>query len=212
MAYQTPSVVQNENLHVHSGKGVVGAKVNVPKSEQKGRKERKALADISKARKPSLSAASKAFPLKDKSAVHSSEDPKSIPKSCDLSEEEIKKCNEWAKEGIEYMHYSGNDMLSHEKDVSEKWVEKEVEEVMSALRGWTEMFYGLETPMEDFRKDSKDFMLEYEPEVLLPMPTSLSTSGNEEIDDLFTEDDADLWTLPDSMFELKLKEEYGFGI
>ncbi|XP_077238738.1 uncharacterized protein LOC143879927 [Tasmannia lanceolata] len=206
MAYQTPSLVQNENLHVHSGKGAVGSKVNVLKSEHKIRKERKALADISKKKKPSVSAASKVS-LKDKFSVRCNENPKSIPKCCHLTEEEIKKCNEWAKEGIEYMHFSGNDLLSLEKDLSEKLsVEKEVEEVMSALGGWTQTFYGLERPMEEARRDFKDFMLEDEPEVFLPMPSSISTSGNEEIDDLFSEED--LWALPDKMFELKLKEEY----
>ncbi|KAK1312974.1 hypothetical protein QJS10_CPA06g01429 [Acorus calamus] len=79
MATHTNASVQNENLHIYRGKGVDGAKVDVPKSEQKVRKARKALADLSKGRKPAVSVASKVS-QKEKSVLRGSEIHKKVPR------------------------------------------------------------------------------------------------------------------------------------
>ncbi|XP_058102397.1 uncharacterized protein LOC131246363 isoform X1 [Magnolia sinica] len=187
-----------------SGKGAIGAKVGVPKPEQKGRKERKALADLSKAGKPSVFNASTPS-LKGKLASRGNESTKNVPKSYILTDEEIKQCNEWAEEGIEHVYFSGNDLNALLKDVEEKRVEKKVEKVMSALSGWTQMAYGQENPLGEADKVSKDFMkLELEPEMLPPLNCSLPISGNEETNDLFPEEHFCLQLYPD----IKLKEEY----
>lgn len=92
----------------------------MPKSERKGKKIRKALADISKNGRASLSTAAKASSLRERSVVHGNQKPKSIPKNLGLTEEEIQRCNEWAKEGIEHIHFSGNDLLALQKDFAEE--------------------------------------------------------------------------------------------
>lgn len=210
MATQTPFVVQNENMHFHSGKVAGGAKVDVPKSEQKGKKIRKALADISKNGRAPLSTAAKASSLRERSVVHGNQKPKSIPNNLGLTEEEIQRCNEWAKEGIEHIHFSGNDLLALQKDFAEERINKKVEKVISALRGWTQMSYGFGRSREEFGDDPEDFMkLEPDPEVILPIiDVSFSTSDGNKFDDPFLGETHDVWSIPDSMFDLKLKEEY----
>ncbi|XP_058099610.1 uncharacterized protein LOC131243965 [Magnolia sinica] len=210
MTSLTTAAVQNENSRIHTGKGAVGAKADVPKSEQKGQKVRKALADISKVGNASLPGATKVCSVKGKSAVRGNGKPESIPQSYGLTEEEIKRCNEWAKEGREHVHFSGNDAHAVEKDIAEERVKKKVDKVMSALREWTQISYGFERPTKDIGKEFEEFTkLEPEPEVLLPlMNTSLSSSGNEDIQDPFFQEENDVWPFPDYFFELRLKEEY----
>ncbi|XP_058097417.1 uncharacterized protein LOC131242656 isoform X2 [Magnolia sinica] len=177
MTSLTTAAVQNENSRIHTGKGAVGAKADVPKSEQKGQKVRKALADISKVGNASLPSAAKVCSVKGKSAVCGNGKPESIPQSYGLTEEEIKRCNEWAKEGREHVHFSGNDAHAIEKDIAEERVKKKVDKVMSALREWTQISYGFERPTKDVGKESEEFTkLEPEPEVLPLMNTSLSSS------------------------------------
>lgn len=106
-----------------------------------GRQERKALRDLSQAGKP-LSAVAKgksaatslkdksaatalkdksiATALKDKAAAPSRETAKKAEKGNILTDEEIAKCQEWAKEGIEHMHFSGNDMREFEAQKQEE--------------------------------------------------------------------------------------------
>ncbi|KAK1312978.1 hypothetical protein QJS10_CPA06g01427 [Acorus calamus] len=140
MATHTHAAVQNENLNIYRGKGVDGAKVDVPKSEQKVRKERKALADLSKARKPAVSVASKVS-QKEKSVLRGSEIHKKAPSNFSLTQEQARKCQEWAKEGIEQVHFTGNDMHKLQEDMMEERVRKKVEKVMSALSDWNNRLF-----------------------------------------------------------------------
>jgi len=117
-------------------------KAEVPKPVKTGRQERKALRDLSQAGKPLPSAATKgksavtalkdksaatalkdksaATSLKDKSAAPSQETAKKASKNNILTDEEIAKCRDWAKEGIEHMHFSGNDMQKFEAHQQEE--------------------------------------------------------------------------------------------
>ncbi|RRT76125.1 hypothetical protein B296_00030497 [Ensete ventricosum] len=99
-------------------KGVNGVKADISKPARVGRQDRKALRDLSKTGKPALSCASKAPTLKDKSGLRAPEPTKVGSKSNCLTEEELKRCQEWAKQGIEQIHFSGNDSqkLQQEKD------------------------------------------------------------------------------------------------
>ncbi|KAL5983275.1 hypothetical protein ACLOJK_017359 [Asimina triloba] len=205
-----PMGVQLESRSQGSRKGAVGAKVDVPKSEQKGQKVRKALADISKAGNASVSNASKISSSKKKSAFFSSEDPKSIPKTDELSEQAQRKCNEWAKEGIEHVKFSGTDAYFLEKEIAEKRVKKKVDKVISALREWTRVSYGLDIPTKDVGKEFEDSMkLELEPEVLPPLKNaSLSSSGNGDDEDPFFAEESETLPITDYMIELKLRGEY----
>lgn len=227
--------VQNENMHIHRGKGLEGFKAEVPKPVKTGRQERKALRDLSQAGKPVLSAVkgktavtavkdksattalkekSVATTLKDSSAARSRETANEASKTSILTDEEIVKCREWAKEGIERMHFSGNDMQKFEAHQQEERVKKKVDKAMAGLRAWTDaawsdMTFGLEIPVKEVPSDTEDVLkLEFEPEVLplSPKTDSLPKSGYEEFEDLFDLDFAPLYF--DQRFEMKLKDEY----
>ncbi|XP_077229394.1 uncharacterized protein LOC143862271 [Tasmannia lanceolata] len=210
MAFQIPTVVQNENLHIKTGKGASGAKLDNLKPEKKGHKIRKALADVSNTGKASLPRSSKASFLKEKSSARGSDSTKYVPRSYGLTNEGIQRCNEWAKEGIEHVYFTGNDQIALHEDLEEKYVRKEVEEIMFGLSGWTQMAYGQEKAVRGVGTLSKHFVkLDLEPEVLLPStPSSFSTSDNELIDDLFFEEELHPpWV--HSEYEPKLKEHEG---
>lgn len=137
------------NLSCVAGKGVEGFKAEVPKPVKTGRQERKALRDLSQAGKPLNSAAVKgksaatapkdksaalkdksaATALKGKAAVASREAVKKAAKSKILTDEVIAKCQEWAKEGVEQMHFSGNDVQKFEAQK-----QKECKSSLSILR------------------------------------------------------------------------------
>lgn len=101
------------------GKAIDAGKTALLKPEKKERKVRKALADLSKPAKPVLSATIKGSTIKENS-LRGGETTKKAPKSSILTDEEIKKCHEWAKEGNEKVHYTGNDIQKNEKEVMEK--------------------------------------------------------------------------------------------
>ncbi|ONK57046.1 uncharacterized protein A4U43_C10F16040 [Asparagus officinalis] len=104
--------------------------------------------DLSQARKPLPSDATKvksaANTLKDISAATILKGKSSAPtlretikkatKNNILTNEEIAKCQEWAKEGIEHMHFSGNDMRKFEAQQQEERVRKKVDKAMAGLR------------------------------------------------------------------------------
>ncbi|KAK1267032.1 hypothetical protein QJS04_geneDACA015517 [Acorus gramineus] len=208
MATHTHASVQNENFHIY--RGVDGAKVDVPKSEQKVRKARKALADLSKARKPAVSVASKVS-QKQKSVLRGSEIHEKAPSNFSLTEEQARKCQEWAKEGIEQVHFTGNDMRKLQEDMMEERVRKKVEKVMSALSDWNNRAFSLETSMiydvgmpMKFDKGIEDATkFELEPEPLLPMKKSRSPCGDEESDILFMEDE--LYQFPSVGYDIELQ-------
>ncbi|CAD5172181.1 unnamed protein product [Musa acuminata subsp. malaccensis] len=217
MASQTPAVIQNENLPFHGGKGVNGVKADISKPARVGRQDRKALRDLSKTGKPALSCASKAPTLKDKSGLRAPEPTKVGSKNNYLTEDELKRCQEWAKEGIEQIHFSGNDSqkLQQEKDEERMYetalsVNKKVKKVLAALRDWTDMSYSFAIPSKEVASDSEDIIkMELVPEELPRSITRFTNLGEEEFDDLLTNQD---FPFLDRTFELKLKEDYGSDI
>ncbi|XP_038978948.1 uncharacterized protein LOC120109265 [Phoenix dactylifera] len=151
MASQTPIFVLDENLPFHRGKGVDGIKADVPKPAKPARHERKALRDLSKAGKP--------LPT----------EPKNASKNSFLTDEEIKKCHEWAKQGIEHAHFTGTEQRKLQKEKDKERVRKKVDKVMSALREWTDMAYNFGLPRVDAADVTESIgKLELEPEVLPP--------------------------------------------
>ncbi|WVZ98459.1 hypothetical protein U9M48_043901, partial [Paspalum notatum var. saurae] len=115
--------------------------------------------------------------LKDKFALHRHEvikNPVNI-----FADEDIKKCDEWAKDGVEGTHFTGNDYQKLGKDAQDNRVKKKVAKVMSALHGWSDvvfdpvMFPDMGVPM--FSEEVKE--LELEPEILPDITRCLSTTG-----------------------------------
>ncbi|KAG1327596.1 hypothetical protein COCNU_01G015300 [Cocos nucifera] len=147
MASQTPIFVLDENLPFHRGKGVGGVKADVPKPVKPARHERKALQDLSKDGKPLPTGALKGSTLKDKAVVHGHDNPKNGSKNNFLTDEEIKKCREWAKEGIEHAHFTGAEQRKLQKEKDKERVSKKVDKVMSAFREWTDMAYNFGLPL-----------------------------------------------------------------
>lgn len=92
----------------------------LPKPAKSGRPDRKALKDLSNTGKPPASRPVKVLALKEKSAPRGRETIKNAPKSTSLTDEEIKRCHQWAKEGIEQTHFTGNDIQKLEKDINEE--------------------------------------------------------------------------------------------
>ncbi|CAL9753998.1 unnamed protein product [Musa acuminata subsp. burmannicoides] len=210
MASQTPAVIQNENLPFHGGKGVNGVKADISKPARVGRQDRKALRDLSKTGKPALSCASKAPTLKDKSGLRAPEPTKVGSKNNYLTEEELKRCQEWAKEGIEQIHFSGNDSQKLQQEKDEERVNKKVKKVLAALRDWTDMSYSFAIPSKEVASDSEDIIkMELVPEELPRSITRFTNLDEEEFDDLLTNQD---FPFLDRTFELKLKEDYGSDI
>ncbi|CAA6657687.1 unnamed protein product [Spirodela intermedia] len=194
MAAQTPAMFQNENLHIPRGKAIDGGKTALLKPEKKERKDRKALADLSKPAKPVLSATIKGSTIKDNS-LRGVEKTKKAPKSSILTDEDIKRCHEWAKEGNEKVHYTGNDIQKNEKEVMEKRIKKKVDMVMSSLSKWNQDFMTIKLQRTlDMLKS-----LELEPEVpfLCDDEALRNFLGEPEI----------IWPLfDDQSFEFTLKE------
>ncbi|RWW86829.1 hypothetical protein BHE74_00004387 [Ensete ventricosum] len=134
--YRTPAAIQNENFRIRIGKDVDLAKAAPPKPAKVGRQDRKALKDLSNTGKPPVSGPSKASALKDKSALRAREAIKTAPKRTFLTDEETKRCHEWAREGIEQTHFTGNDLQKLQKDIDEErkfCVNKMVWKVISDL-------------------------------------------------------------------------------
>ncbi|KAJ0973001.1 hypothetical protein J5N97_020960 [Dioscorea zingiberensis] len=213
MTSRTPAVLQNENFYIHRGKGADLAKDNLPKTSKAARQDRKALRDVSNTAlrdlsnigKQPRSTASKGTILKDKSTVCSRDAAKNASKNSLLSDEEIKRCHEWAKEGIEQIHFTGNDLQKHQQDKKEEYVRKKVDKVTSALRAWSDVVYcDLGMMLKAVSKDNEDTP-KMEPEVLPPMTKLHSTSDKKELDELLFEPELD-HPFADHMFELKLKD------
>lgn len=92
----------------HPGKGANVSKADLPKPAKLVRQDRKALRDLSKVGKPIVSTASKAPTFKKKTGLLAPE-TKIESKGNYLTDEELKQCQEWAKEGIEQVHFTGMD-------------------------------------------------------------------------------------------------------
>lgn len=105
---------------VFPGKGVDGVKADLFKPAKTGRQVRKALTDLSNTRTPLVAGVSKSSILKEKSGIRSHQTTRNAPKSTILTDEEIRICSEWAKEGIEHAHFTGNDLQKLQSDMAEQ--------------------------------------------------------------------------------------------
>ncbi|XP_042466525.1 uncharacterized protein LOC122049158 [Zingiber officinale] len=194
MAHRPPVVIQHENLHSRIEKDVAR-----PKPTKAGQQARKALGDLSNTGKPPVSGPWKASSLKDKSAS-SLKDKSSVlgrqpikyaAKSSFLTNEEMRKCHQWAKEGIEQMHFSGNNMQKLQKDTEEERVKKKVHKVMATLHEWLNDSYDLGLRVKEVPLDNDAGKMELEPEVLpstIKSGPSVNSKDCEEIDGLFGSD------------------------
>ncbi|KAH7670918.1 Ku70 bridge and pillars domain-containing protein [Dioscorea alata] len=213
MASRTPTVLRSENFYIHRGKGSDLAKADLPKPSKAGRQERKALRDVSNTalrdvsnigKQPPLSSASKGTISKEKSALRTRETPKNATNNSLLSDEEIKRCHEWAKEGIEQIHFTGNDLQKLQQDKKEQSVRKKVDKVTLALHAWSDIIYcnaGM-----SLKSNEDKTKMELEPEVLPPM-TKLH-SDNKELELLLFEPQLDHLS-DDHTFELNPKDNSG---
>ncbi|CAN6346904.1 unnamed protein product, partial [Urochloa humidicola] len=113
--------------------------------------------------------------LKEKSALHSHE---SIENPVNIfADEETKKCHEWAKDGVEGTHFTGNDSQKLDKDAQDKRVQKKVAKVMAAVHGWTDVVFDpVMFPAKEVAIFSEE-KLELEPEILPDSTRCLFTSG-----------------------------------
>jgi hypothetical protein len=87
------------------------------KAGEGAKTERKPLGDLSNIRKPRFSDRVTKDLLTEPKAQ---ENVAGTKKSSTLTEEQIKQCEEWAQEGIEHMHFTGNDIQKHERDYMDK--------------------------------------------------------------------------------------------
>uniref|UniRef100_A0A0E0K247 Uncharacterized protein n=1 Tax=Oryza punctata TaxID=4537 RepID=A0A0E0K247_ORYPU len=135
------AVFLDENLHIHrgpAGKRADGLKAKPlkPLAAKQGLQEKKALRDVSNIGKPPVSTRK---PLQDvsntakprgrnisdgttlkKNALRSHEATKNPVKKTVIFSDETAKCHEWAKDGVEGTHFTGNDSQKLEKDNQDK--------------------------------------------------------------------------------------------
>ncbi|KAF3328839.1 hypothetical protein FCM35_KLT05917 [Carex littledalei] len=201
---------QNENLVMHRGKAGDGLKPDLSKPMKTAKKplgqagegskpERKPLGDLSNIRKSGLSnRVTKDISTEPKAQ----ENTESGQWNFNLTKEEIKQCEEWAEEGIEHMHFTGNDIQQLEKDRMEKRVKDEVAMVMSSMHEWGKDMFDLVFPVKDF--EDSEFKWEFEPEILSPVPEK-RRYHEDKLDELLDESDS-YFSDSDLVFEFKLKD------
>jgi hypothetical protein len=203
---------QNENLLIQRGKAGKELKPELSKLTKTAKKtsdglrlktERKALGDLSNIGKPRISSKVR----KDLSSVpKSSKSNKSTQKSNSLTEEQMKKCQEWAEEDIEHMYFTGNDIQKLERDCMEKRVKEQVAMVMSSMHDWGNDMFDLVSPMKEGVGDS-GLKMEFEPEILSPIPDKRRCDKNK-LDCLLDEPDSPFQEF-NFKLELKLKDFSG---
>ncbi|WOL20421.1 hypothetical protein Cni_G29226 [Canna indica] len=215
MAHRTPAAIRNENAHIHIGKDIDQVKSALPKPAKAGRKDRKALKDLSNTGNPPVSGPSKASALKEKNVLRGRETTtnfKICTKNNLLTDEEIKKCHEWAKEGIEHAYFTGNDQQKLRKDSEEKRVNKKVQKALLNLEEWLTISYKNPRLLnKELCEDTQGFKkMELEEEMLPPSWLSKDTSGHKEMVSFHeSESEVDVLSLlEDSVdFNLELKED-----
>ncbi|KQK12869.2 hypothetical protein BRADI_1g06500v3, partial [Brachypodium distachyon] len=146
---------------------------------------RKALRDVSNTGKPLVpnicngTALKDSSVLKEKSTLRSQEAIKNpVKKATIFADEMTKKCHEWAKDGVESTHFTGNDAQKLDDDKLDKRVKKKVEKIMSALHDWPDVIFD---PVVFPSKTVATFYeevngLELEPEILPDINRHLSSS------------------------------------
>ncbi|KAF8653348.1 hypothetical protein HU200_062320 [Digitaria exilis] len=239
MAFQTPgAVLLDENMPIHRGKRADAprAKPLKPLEKKPGLQERKALQDVSNfANGTALKDRSMKGKSQQRKALQNvtnttqSKDRPSLKEQRStlkersglgkhdviknpldiLTDEEIKKCHEWAKDGVEGAHF--HDYQKSDRDLQDKRVKKKVANVLSALDSWPNvvfdrvMFPAME--VDKFFEEEKG--LELEPEILPNISWGISHSGDKAkvvAEGPFTDDELDQYPFLDNnpaMFELR---------
>ncbi|XP_008791773.1 uncharacterized protein LOC103708566 [Phoenix dactylifera] len=205
MASRTPLVVQNENVRNYRGKGVDGVKADLSKPAKTGRQVRKALTDLSNTGTPLVAGVSKTSALKEKSGIRGRQTTLNAPKSTIFTDEEIKICNEWAREGIEHAHFTGNDLQKLQSDMEEERIKKKVEKVLSGLHEWSNVAYDFGLPVKEVKDTEYIAKIQLEPE--LPPLIKKSSSVKKDIVDLPFDLELDHLPIVDHEIEFKLKDE-----
>ncbi|KAG8054335.1 hypothetical protein GUJ93_ZPchr0001g32462 [Zizania palustris] len=205
MASRAPIVIQNENLPIF--RGIDGKKVGAAHgpAARAGRQERKALGDLSKARKaPPASTGGKA------TAAASVGEPKNVMKPSYLSDEDWMKCCSWAKDGVETASFMGNDTQKLLSDKQEERIRKKVEKAMGTMQLYMENLYDIDVYSEVSEVDPEDkAKLDLDPEFLLPMPHLSSRLGEQETRYLLSDLEFERETFANFNLDLKLKDDYG---
>lgn len=202
MASRTPLVVHNENAHNYRGKGVDGVKADLTKPTKTGRQVRKALTDLSNTGTPLVAGVSKSSTLKDKSGIRGRQTTLNAPKSTIWTDEEIKICNEWAKEGIEHAHFTGNDLQELQRDMMEGRIKKKVQKVLSGLHEWSNVAYNIGLQVKEV--EDIEHIMKIEPELL---PLDKKSPSVKDTADPLSEPELDHLPLVDHEIEFKLKDE-----
>ncbi|KAJ3675402.1 hypothetical protein LUZ60_004444 [Juncus effusus] len=213
MAFRNQAA-QNENLLIHTGDAGRTLKSDILKSSKKPlgktgenlkaetskfpkKQARKALTDVSNtARKQPLRNVSN---LKENSVSKPVEKNAQKKYSGILTEEELKLCEEWEKEGPEYCGWTGTDEINMEKELMEKRIKEEVEMVFSSVHEWGNDLFDLTLPRRD---ESDDIGLKFQPELEL-LPTSPDRFADFEPELEILEDELDFPPV-----EFKIKDEY----
>ncbi|CAN6279126.1 unnamed protein product [Urochloa humidicola] len=240
MAFPAPAaVLLDENIHMHGGKraDALRTKPLKPLEKKPGLQERKALKDVSNfasgtalkdrsmkeksQQRKALQSVTNTIQSKDRTTL---KEQKSTLKERSalgkhdaiknplniLTDEEIQKCHEWAKDGVEGAHF--HDHQKSDKDLLDKRVKKKVAKVLSALDvdGWSKvvfdrvMFPAAEA--DKFFEEEK--VLELEPEILPDISWGLPLSGDKAklAEDPFAYDEVDQYPFLNNnpvMFELR---------
>ncbi|CAD6250399.1 unnamed protein product [Miscanthus lutarioriparius] len=174
MALPTPvPVLFDENQQINRGKMADGLRAKGLKpSENPGKQGRRALHDLSNVSKgtglkdtstlkeksqqkprSNVTNSIKGTALKDKPILKEKSTQKQRSEALKnplkiLTDEEIKMCHEWAKDGVEGFHSTQNDSQKLDKDLLDKRVKKKVAAVNSALHGWS-VFDSLKFPAKE---------------------------------------------------------------
>ncbi|KAF0919719.1 hypothetical protein E2562_031064 [Oryza meyeriana var. granulata] len=207
MASRAPIVIQNENLPIF--RGIDGKKAGAAAAHgpaaRAGRQERKALGDLSKARKaPVASAGGKA------TAAAGVGGSKNLVKPCYLSDEDWMKCCDWAKDGIETASFTGNDMQKLLSNKQEERIRKKAEKAMGTMQLSMDSLYDIDAHSETCMVDPDDkTKLDLDAEVPPPIPYLSSRLDENEANYVLSDLEFEHQTFANCNLDLKLKDEYG---
>ncbi|KMZ64759.1 hypothetical protein ZOSMA_34G00360 [Zostera marina] len=198
---QAPSIfIQNENLKIPLGKGedIINPLARSIKKNKGGFKDRKALAHLSGVPKP---LASQSTIIKNtKETINNKQ---YLKKDTFLSEDDIKNCREWAKEGIESCPFTLNDAHTLGKNAFDLRVKNEVDLVVGSMKIWSDTcfndLFDLSGSQSEAPKDIDDTLeLIPEPDITSGWTKEYFSDNEEDIDVLFNTDDDYLFNWDDN--------------
>ncbi|XP_052140658.1 uncharacterized protein LOC127760409 [Oryza glaberrima] len=207
MASRAPIAIQNENLPIFRGIDGKKAGAAAAAAARVGRQERRALGDLSKARRarPASSTGGKAT-----AAASVGGSGKNLVKPSYLSDEDWMKCCEWAKDGVETASFTGNDMQKLLSDKLEERIQKKVEKAMGTMQLSMDSLYRIDAHSKACMVDPEDKTeLDLDTEFLPPMSYLSSRLGEHNANHVLSDLEFEHETFANCNLDLKLKEEYG---